>query len=224
MVFDPFHWPASRYGMEGKQVRTALLATVALAAAAHAADIPGRYSLRNVREMGSEIVLRADGWFEFMLVYGAADYWASGQWQMQNGAVVLNTAGEPKPPFHLSASSAAAHAEVQVTVAGAGGAPVPNIDVALDGAGGTEEARTDSEGVAHFEHGAKPKSVAFRIRVYQFESEPISVNPAHNDFRFEIDGREITKIRFQNEKMLVSGDALVLRFFGADHPLRYEKQ
>lgn len=47
-------------------------------AVAHAADLAGRYSLQNVREVGSELVLKPDGTFEYMLAYGAADYWAKG--------------------------------------------------------------------------------------------------------------------------------------------------
>jgi hypothetical protein len=176
-----------------------------------------------MREMGSELLLKPDGQFEFFLTYGAADYWAKGKWQSQNGTVILNTNGEPAPPFRILASSRSKSEGLRVVVAAPGGRPVSNVDVVLEGEGDPAEARTDSGGVAHFAPIKGLKSATFRIRVYQFESEPLPLNPAHNEFRFEIDGREITQVRFRNESMAVSGNSLVLRHFGAEQPLRYTK-
>ena len=42
------------------------------------ADMTGPYYLRGIMEVGSELLLRPDGTFEFMLSYGAADYWGRG--------------------------------------------------------------------------------------------------------------------------------------------------
>jgi hypothetical protein len=202
-----------------------LLATLILSAAARAADVAGEYQLRNVREMGSGLLLRPDGRFEFFLSYGAADYWAKGTWQNQNGSVILNTdTGEAQPPFRMVSSAAGKDEGLRVWVTAAGGRPVPNIDVALEGDGGPSEARTDSEGVARFAPVKGLRSATFRIRVYQFESEPFVVNPAHNEFRFEINGREITQVRFRNERLEPDGNSLVMRHWGADHPMRYSKE
>jgi hypothetical protein len=199
-----------------------LLASLLVAAAARAADVAGHYTLRNVREMGSELLLRPDGSFEFMVVYGAADYWSKGTWKSENGAVILDTEGDDaKEPFRLLASSADESQPLRVTVAGPGGRPVPNIDVEVQGEGGPAKARTDSDGVAYFAQIKRPVEAIFRIRVYQFESEPLALNPAHNTFHFEIDGREITKVRFRNEKLTVDGTALILRFADPEHPMRY---
>jgi len=52
--------------------------TMLAAAALHAADPSGHYVLQGVREVGSELLLKPDGKFEFMLAYGAADLWAKG--------------------------------------------------------------------------------------------------------------------------------------------------
>ena len=77
--------------------------------------------------------------------------------------------------------------------------------------------------MARFQSLKGLRSVRFRIRVYQFESEPLPLNPAHNDFRFEIDGREVTQVRFESERLIVDGDTLVLRHWGSDHPMQYRK-
>jgi hypothetical protein len=201
-----------------------LAATLIFAAAARAADVAGHYRLQNVREMGSELLLRPDGQFEFFLAYGAADYWAKGTWQTQNGAVILTTDGEPKPPFRILNSSGTQNEGVRVFVAASGGRPVPNIDVVLESDGGPAKGRTDSSGVAHFAQIQGLRSATFRIRVYQFESEPMALNPAHNEFRFEIDGREITQVRFRNERLTCDGNTLVLRHWGVDRPMQYTKE
>ncbi len=209
---------------EGIDVRTCLLATLILTAAAGAADVTGHYQLQNVREMGSELLLKPDGRFEFVMAYGAADYWAKGTWQSQNGTVILNTdTGEGQPPFRLLSSSPAKNEGVRVMVVAAGGRPVPNIDVVLEGAGGSVEARTGSDGAAEFGRIPGLRSATFRIRVYQFESEPIALNASHSDFRFEINGREITQVRFRNERLEPDGNSLVMRHWGADRPMRYSK-
>lgn len=55
---------------------------------AHSA-IAGLYTLRGVMEMGSQIRLRADGRFEYMLAYGALDEIAEGCWTRINDVVIL---------------------------------------------------------------------------------------------------------------------------------------
>lgn len=52
-------------------------------------DMAGLYTLRGVMEMGSQIFLRADGRFQYMLAYGAVDEAAEGCWQRINDVVVL---------------------------------------------------------------------------------------------------------------------------------------
>jgi len=206
-------------------VRIALIATVVCAAAARAADSSGRYSLENVHEMASDLLLKPDGRFEFILAYGAADYWGKGGWRKQDGAVILDTdADETAPPFRLLASSDSKREGLRIVVLAPGARPVPNIDVVLDSAAGAVRSRTDSEGIAAFTPAKGPASVAFRIPVYQFESQPFALDPAHNEFRFEIDGRAITQVRFNNEKLAIDGNALVMRHWDAGPPMRYVKQ
>jgi hypothetical protein len=53
----------------------ALLSLIALAAltARGEEDLAGHYILQGVMEVGSELPLKSDGNFEYMLAYGAAD-------------------------------------------------------------------------------------------------------------------------------------------------------
>jgi hypothetical protein len=67
-------------------------ASGARAAACAPADpsLAGHYYLRGVMEVGSELLLRADGRFEYMLAYGALDELASGCWTRNGDAVTLH--------------------------------------------------------------------------------------------------------------------------------------
>jgi len=56
------------------------------------ASLAGHYWLRGVMEVGSELELRADGRFAYMLAYGALDELASGCWSRKGGVVTLHAA------------------------------------------------------------------------------------------------------------------------------------
>ena len=57
--------------------------------------LAGHYALKGVMEVGSEIVLRKDGSFEFMLAYGANDQYGKGCWVQEGSTVSLIPAGRP---------------------------------------------------------------------------------------------------------------------------------
>ncbi|ATY33372.1 hypothetical protein [Sphingomonas psychrotolerans] len=73
----------------------ALAAPTPSAAQARPADparFAGHYYLSGVMETGSELLLRADGSFEWYLSYGALDQAAQGTWRVEGDAIVLATA------------------------------------------------------------------------------------------------------------------------------------
>jgi hypothetical protein len=194
------------------------------AAALQAADPAGHYLLQGVREVGSELLLKPDGNFEFMLAYGAADFWAKGSWRKDNGSVVLNSAGRREEPFRLLRSAPGKAVGTRVRVVAKNGRPVEHIDVALQTGEGVFEGRTDSDGVALIPQARQAKAAVLRVRVYSVESEPFELNPAHNEVSFEIDGDAITQVLFQDERLALEGTSLVMRFFDKERPMRYEKQ
>lgn len=87
------------------RVMTALLPLAAfLASPAQAAETgrAGHYYLRGVMETGSELMLHADGRFQWYLVYGALDLFAEGRWREADGRVILTaqkTRDVPEPGF-----------------------------------------------------------------------------------------------------------------------------
>lgn len=77
---------------------SAVLSLPASAADATAASLPGHYYLEGAREVGSELLLKKDGKFEWMLSYGAVDQQASGEWRASSGEVTLVTGNGGKEP------------------------------------------------------------------------------------------------------------------------------
>ncbi len=57
------------------------------------AGLAGHYYLRGVMEVGSELLLRKDGSFEFMLAYGANDQYGTGCWLRSGKTVQVIPAG-----------------------------------------------------------------------------------------------------------------------------------
>ena len=102
---------------KNEKMKAALVSLMALLAlTARGEDLAGRYILQGVMEVGSELLLKPDGSFEYMLAYGAADYWAKGTWRYENNSVILNSAGRKEAPFRLLRSEAGKPGRIRVWV------------------------------------------------------------------------------------------------------------
>jgi hypothetical protein len=205
-----------------KPLLLSLTLLVALSAAAQ--DPAGHYVLQGVMEVGSELLLKPDGTFEYMLAYGAADYFAKGTWKQDGNSVILHSSGKPGEPFRLLRSEEGKSGRIRVWVIGQNGKGVPNIRVGLKAGKEHLEAQTDSDGAAVFPDTAKPEAVYFEVRVYQVEAGPFPVNPAHRDFYFEINGDAITQVFFEDEALAIQGNALIMKHWDPDKPMRYVKE
>lgn len=85
----PFKRLCSRIAPVAFILLAAAPAALAQACKPARADMAGLYTLRGVMEMGSQIMLHADGRFQYMLAYGAVDEIAEGCWQRVNDVVIL---------------------------------------------------------------------------------------------------------------------------------------
>ena len=198
---------------------------ILVAAGASAADSPaGHYVLRGVHEVGSEILLKPDGKFEFALAYGAADFEASGTWKVDGDAVVLTTDGLDEPAFELAHSAASQEKGVRVHVKGTAGHPAAGLDVVLRTESGDLFAGTDEQGVAAFEPKSAIKAAYFRVRMYDYQAGPFPLNPAHNQFEFTIHSAVISRVPFRGERLKINGKTLEMRFFDPKQTMNYEKQ
>ena len=205
-----------------KTVMVAIL--VLLVAPAFAQDPSGHYVLQGVMEVGSELMLKPDGTFEYMLAYGAADYWAKGTWKHEGNAVILHSDAKEEPPFRLTKSEAGKPGRIRVWVIGKNGKGIANIHVGVLAGKEHLEANTDSDGAAVFPDTTKPSQVYFEVRVYSLEAGPYDVNPADRDFYFEINGDTITQVLFKDEALAMEGTTLIMNHGDPPTPMRYVKQ
>ena len=205
-----------------KAVFIVLMALAALTAYG-GADLAGHYVL-HVREVGSELWLKSDGGFEYMLVYGAADYWAKGTWRREGNTVILQSAAKEEAPFRLVRSEAGKPGRIRVWVIGKNGRGVANIGVQLLAGGERLEATTESDGAAVFRDAPNARAVAFEVRVYSLEAGPFEINPSHKDFYFEINGDAIQQVLFKDERLAIDGKSLVMTHWKEAPPMHYEKE
>ncbi len=206
-------------------MRTVLVLFMALTAlAARADDLAGHYGLQGVREVGSELWLKPDGSFQFMLAYGAADYWAKGTWRREQNAVVLQSDGKEEDPFRLVRSEAGKPGRIRVWVIGKNGHGVPYIRIGLQTAGEPLEATTDSDGAAVFPDVATARAVTFEVRVYSVEAGAFKIDPSNKAFYFEINGDAIQQMLFKNEPLTIEGKTLVMTHWKDGPPVHHEKQ
>ena len=143
------------------------------------ADVTGHYYLKGVMEVASELLLHPDGKFEFMLTYGAADYWGKGTWKAGDGGVVLNSdPSNPKDVFVLLKSEAGKAGETRVKLVGAEGRVVPNVDLFFLVPGEKSvKGRTDFDGAAVFPSNAEKRAIVWELPVYDYHSKPWRSTP-----------------------------------------------
>jgi hypothetical protein len=205
-------------------MKTVIILFMILAAQAiPAQDLAGNYVLHGVMEVGSELTLKPGGSFEFMLAYGAADYWAKGTWRHEAGDVILQSSGKEQKPFRLLRSEAGKPGRIRVCVIGQNGKGVENIHVDL-AADKHYQANTDADGAAVFPDAAKAHAVSFEVLVYSLEAGPFEIDSAHKDFYFAINGDAISQVLFKDEHLAIDGASLIMKHWGEDHPMRYEKE
>lgn len=77
-----------------------VLSQTAMAAECTPGDpaLAGYYVLNGEMEVGSQLALRPDGAFEFMLVYGAIDQYGRGCWSVNGRVLMLQVAGRRNVP------------------------------------------------------------------------------------------------------------------------------
>jgi hypothetical protein len=207
------------------KVKTVLVSLMALAMlTARGEDLAGHYVLKDVMEVGSELLLASDGGFEYTLAYGAADYWAKGTWRRKDNSVVLNGAGREEAPFRFLRSEAGRPGKICVWVLGKNGHGVENIQVALQTVDEHFEATTTSDGAAAFPGVAHARAVAFEVPVCSIKAGPFEIKPSDNDFYFEINADAITQVLFKDEELAIDGKDLVMKYWNEEQPMRYEKQ
>ncbi len=179
--------------------------------------VVGHYFLEGVREVGSELLLRADGTFEFMLAYGALDESGSGTWRVEGTTVVLQSAGVAHPPsVKLRSATGVATDSIRIVVVDTAARPLSGIGVnAAHPRRGRSSAQTrQGQHVVHFEKGDAPTEISIGVDMLGFMVPfPIGGKPKAL-YQFVFDQGDLATRRFEQQRLDISDEQLVMTMNG----------
>lgn len=217
---------------KGSEILVAVLAlgaalsiVVGRAFAAQSSTPAGHYVLQGIREVGSELVLREDGGFQYMLAYGAYDEFASGTWKLDGERVVLNTeAKDIAPKFSLKSAENKPDKVITVLVTDKNGRGLAGIDVVVVFEGNRGEAGyTQTYGYQiPVKDEQFPRMVGLGIKMYNLEPQWTKIDGARNYFVFEFDPGTLGQAKFHDQVFYWQEDSLTTERNG--RRMRYIKQ
>jgi hypothetical protein len=192
----------------------ALLAALLLAAPAAPSPV-GHYRLQGTQDAASELILRADGGFDYALAYGALDEEASGRWRRDGDHIYLTTAPKPKPAvFSRGKAARAADAPLKLHVTWPNGRGIPGIDFRVDFESGppfVDYINNDEGWSLPATEKRKPVAVTLAFTMYDLASPRFEIDPATaNDLTFILTPNDLGRIDFQNLTLDLAPDHLVM--------------
>ncbi len=210
-------------------------ALLVLAATAQAGEVAGHYYLSGVREVGSELLLRPDGAFQWMISYGAVDRFAQGRWQRQGDKVQLRTSPPEAEPVYrvfredeLNIRKPPADGRWVAIVGMPNVGPMSGVEVHFVGQSGQAlQAVTDRNGDAQVAAPAGDSWVRVGLRRAGSQAAPqwLALPPARSSARiaaFAVDDTAyVLPQAFRQATLRVEGDALIMELEG--QALRYQR-
>ncbi|HEY1605668.1 MAG TPA: hypothetical protein VGF77_08715 [Allosphingosinicella sp.] len=201
--------------MGGKALFAALLLAGTAAHAPPAPSPAGRYRLQGVHDAASELILRADGRFAYMLAYGALDEEATGRWRRAGNHILLTTVPKPVPPVFAPGKAArTADAPFTLHVTSPDGRGIPGVDFRIEFASGAplEDYINNDEGWSlPAGEARKPVAVTLALRIYGLVSERFPVDIARaNDLTFVLTPHDFGRVDFEALPLDVAPGKLVM--------------
>jgi hypothetical protein len=193
---------------------TAALSFCTIAPKLARADSPvGHYTLRGLREVGSDLVLYENGRFEYMLAYGSYDEYAKGTWKRDGQRVILNSEGKDAPvKFTLKQTETRPEPGIFVLVNNKAGRGIASIDVMLQFDGNdVKTGYTQTYGFEYpLENNRLPRAIGLGLRRYNVEPQwtHITGNKG-NVFVFELDPGDLGQAKFRDQVFLWDNQTLV---------------
>jgi hypothetical protein len=188
-------------------------ATRRMPSAAAVTRVAGHYYLEGVREVGSELLLRPDGSFDYMLAYGALDESGAGRWRTDGGAVVLQSNGVARAPsVTLRKVIGRATDSIRVIVSDTLGRPISGIEVDfVRPKGGTSFAQTQQgEYVQHFARTDAPTEISVGYDMLNFMVAFPLARPPAAEYRFIFSPGDLGIRRFEAERLEIEDGALIM--------------
>ncbi|GAA0296692.1 hypothetical protein GCM10009087_03090 [Sphingomonas oligophenolica] len=182
----------------------------------HPAALVGHYDGHQM-EMGAELLLRADGRFQYGVAYGALDEEAEGTWLAEGGQVLLTSDKVTPPRFVFLGQKPAPAGVLTLSVEAPRGMSLQYFDAAIRLAKGGDAGRqlTDDGLTVPFAAGDPPVKVQLFLPMFEQKSDVIAIDPAKGywlSFRFE--PNDLGKADFRGEALAIDKGDLLLQRFG----------
>lgn len=212
---------------KGRLVCALALAAASLptsgAATGSGPDPVGRYRAAAGPDLASELVIEANGHFEYVLYYGALDEHAAGHWTRADGGIRLYTDPKPVPAaFALDAPSKTGDAKFSLLVAWPDGRGIAGIDFRIGFASGDPiNGYTQEDGWSLSpDEPRTPVWIELAEPIHGVASPryPIDLE-AGNALHFTLTPNDIEVLDFQGMQVDVAGGVLVMHRNGGE--LRY---
>jgi hypothetical protein len=191
------------------------LAALLLAAPpAHASPV-GHYRLRNVHDAASELVLHANGRFEFALAYGALDEEAAGRWRRVGNQILLTTTPKPVPAaFSPAKAERTTQAPLALHVTWPNGRGIPGIDFRVEfdsGAPFADYINNDEGWQLDPAETRKPVAVTLALTMYDLVSPRFPIDAAKaNDLTFILTPHDLGHYDFEDTPLDIAPGKLVM--------------
>jgi len=179
--------------------------------------IAGHYVLEGMREVGSELLLRPDGQFQFMLVYGALDETGEGTWTRDGAAVILQSAGVPHPPtVRLQGADGVAVDSMTILVLDPAGEPLSGVslDLSRNSAAPVRSQTTRNGYTLHFTRDMPPTLLGISVEMLKFRVPFALTAPVKATYRFVVDRGDMGTRRFEAKRLRVDEGRLTMTING----------
>ena len=200
---------------------TSALLFLCLAGASPPARSPvGHYRLVGEHDVASELILQADGYFQYALAAGALDEQAEGSWTREGDTVFLTT--EPKPrPAVFAAGATARTSEtplnVKVIWPNGRGAALIDLRVGFDGGEPAEGYTQDYGWSLSPDEKRVPRWIEFALPMYQLQSQRFTIDAAKaNDLTFVLTPNDLGTVDFERLPLTIGDRELVMHRYGGE--------
>lgn len=184
---------------------------------AAARAVVGHYYLEGAREVGSELLLRPDGQFQFMLTYGALDETGEGTWTRDGADVILQSAGEPRAPtVTLQSADGVAVDSLRILVVDTSGESLSGVSLDLSRHGDAPvRSQTSTDGYTlHFTRGMAPTLLAIGVEMLEFRVPFALTAPVKATYRFVFDRGDLGTRRFTAQHLQTTEGRLLMTING----------
>lgn len=176
-------------------------------------------------DLAAQLMLLPDGWFHYMLTYGALDEKARGSWKVEGQQLLLTTEPAPKPTrFVVVSDTPTTDDAIRVVIDDPDMMLGSMPTVAVSYAGETAPAYLEAEegGRLPIPAGKTVAALAPHLDWYPVPFERHTLTPGGHRIVFRFEHNDLGIAAFTSEPMAIEGDTFVLRRY--DRIIRFRKK